>query len=87
MEPDLLANLFKSLKAGNDQAMGLPTQQREEGPASALAAAAGGEGGEGGRGAGVEAAAEMAEAAAKCVAALMTVGALGVILYDLMGAI
>ncbi|KAI8472554.1 MAG: hypothetical protein J3K34DRAFT_519599 [Monoraphidium minutum] len=76
-EPHLLANLYACLKAGNDLAAGLPPPPAaapappSPGPA-ADALAAGGGGGEGG--VGKEEALELAEAAAKCIAALVTLG-------------
>jgi hypothetical protein len=65
-EPDLMGNLYKCLKAGNDGAIGIAPPQPQAGPAAAQLPAGGG-------GADGAAAAEMAEAAARCVAALLTV--------------
>jgi len=73
-EPDLLTNLHKCLKAGNDQAAGLQPPPAAMGPVQALAAAGSSAGVVAGdEGQGAEAAVEMAENAARCVAALIMV--------------
>jgi hypothetical protein len=72
-EPDLMANLYKCFKAGNDGAIGLAPPPPQTGPVQAATP-------QGGGAAPVsagEAVAEMAEAAARCVAALVTVGLAG----------
>jgi hypothetical protein len=81
-EPGLLPNLYAALKAGNDAAMGPPPPRgaaaAAAGPAAGALAGAGGGGGGGAGGGGApaeEEAAALAEAAAKCIAALSLVGA------------
>ncbi len=71
-EPDLLENLYKCLKSGNDQAAGLAPPAVQSGPVAALTAE--GVDGDDEGGGGAEVAVEMAAAAARCVAALLMLG-------------